>query len=227
MKRFIPTSITQNRLVRSLAAVMATIFLGAIGSGLWAGVLSPFVDVLTRTSLSLISSVFHGYLDHVYGSVSHNPAAQLAALPLILIVVVVIFISWAAPLAITSRLKRIQKEIESPNAENEETPTKGVLLEEVKKLRRSAARVWVPAALIITVMYSEELFVTFHGIRAALFIERSIEIIAPHVDEQERLKLRARFRSVEGASDFYELEDRLRAIAREHSAKLPDFESVR
>ncbi len=72
------------------------------------------------------------------------------------------------------------------------------------------------------------MFARKHRISAFSFIDRSIEIVAPYIADKERLELRARFRSVESARQFYLLEDDLRNLAKQHPVrKLPDFTSIR
>jgi hypothetical protein len=224
----------RNRFTKAMVSVVVTIFLGAIGSGIWALFLGPATEVLSRNSIRLISSVFHGYLDYVYEQVSRNPEDQFAKLPYVLIVVGVVTVPWLAIFELRSSLTGMQERVESLTDESDGTVTKEHLEERVrrlqgrvKRLRRIITSACIPLALLSTAMYSEEAFSTSHSRRAALFLDRSIEIVSPYLDERDRLELRARFRSIESAKEFYDLEGQLRAIAGQHSTKLPQFESIR
>jgi hypothetical protein len=228
------TIIPRNRFAKTLVGVVVTIFLGAVGSGIWALFLGPATEVLSRNSIRLMSWVFHGYLDYVYERVSQDPQDEFARLPYTLIVVAAIALPWAAIVGFRRSLGGLQRRLESLKNESLEAEAKERLDEVMERsrltllrLRRSITLGMVPLALFSTAMYSEEAFFTAHSRRAALFLDRSIEIVSPYLDERSRLDLRARFRSIESAKEFYELEDRLRAIANQHSAKLPWFESIR
>jgi hypothetical protein len=88
-------------------------------------------------------------------------------------------------------------------------------------------RIFIFVAIFSTIIWSEDMFKMIHCTKAAMFIERSIEIVSPYISNQERLKLRAEFRAIEKADAFYRLEDKLRSIAIEQTIKLPEFESIR
>ena len=217
----------RNPIVQAVTVVVGTVLLGAIGSGLWDRALGPFLDWLSTRSVSLMSSMFYGYLDSVYADVSRNPADYLTMFPFMFFVMLIIFAPWIGIAILFRGYGKIQRELENIGNRSDQELTVEDLTKEVQANRRSTLVRLIPLAILSTVLYSETLFSTLYTRKAALFVERSIEVVAPYVDERARLELRAQFRSVETASDFYELESRLRAIAREHSAKLPEFYSIR
>jgi hypothetical protein len=98
---------------------------------------------------------------------------------------------------------------------------------EIDKERRRGLQVVLPLAILITLFYSSTFYAKAHAYRAAIFVDRSIAILAPHIESGTVLQLTAAFRSIEDASDFYSLEDELRSIADSKSISLPEFESVR
>lgn len=228
MKLFNDLSIGRSRYIKVLTGALFAVFLGAVGSGLWNLLLGPLVGWLSRASLSLTSSLFHGYVNVLYRNVSRNPSEGLTILPFALIVAVIIVLPWVAIVLLARELTRIEK-LESAEQEAVDEPTTGARLQDPSRVRRRFVLlwVWVPMALLTTVLYSETLFKTVYSTRAAMFIERSVEIVSPYIDEHERLELRAQFRGIESAADFYRLEDRLRSIPARHSIELPDFKSIR
>lgn len=219
--------IPRNPVVKAVTALVGAILLGAIGSGLWDRVLGPFVDFLSRHSVVLISSMFHGYLDSVYADVSRNPADLLTLLPFVALSVIAIGAPWVGIVVLVRSYARIQRDVENLGNRNEKELTAEGVIKEVRAKRRSILVKLIPMAILSTVLYSESMFSTAYSRKAALFLERSIEIVAPYLNERARLELRAQFRSIETASDFYQLDTRLRVIARENSAKLPKFDPVR
>jgi len=53
-------------ILKIIGGLIATVFLGAIGSGLWERFLSPFFDSLQLKIAQAISSIYSGYLDSIY-----------------------------------------------------------------------------------------------------------------------------------------------------------------
>ena len=62
---------------------------------------------------------------------------------------------------------------------------------------------------------------------AVVFLERSIEILSPNYDTKITLELRAEYRSIENASDFYLLYDKIIALGNQKNIRLPNFEVAR
>jgi hypothetical protein len=75
------------------------------------------------------------------------------------------------------------------------------------------------------------LFVTAHFIKnqytqeAIVFTERAIEMVSPYLTQAEILDLRAKYRAVDNADKFIELEKSLRMISKNNGVVLPDFSS--
>ena len=63
--------------------------------------------------------------------------------------------------------------------------------------------------------------------KACIFIERSIDILAPSLDNETILKLKAEYRSIDNANKFYALEAKLRLLEKEKHVKLPKFTVIR
>lgn len=62
---------------------------------------------------------------------------------------------------------------------------------------------------------------------AGVFVERSIEILAPNIPPDKHLQLRARYRSVDTPQKFYDLHDELQTLAKEKSVTLPKFSVIK
>lgn len=63
--------------------------------------------------------------------------------------------------------------------------------------------------------------------RAIVYSQRSLDILAPRVTEQERLSLRAEFRSIERAAAFYAFDAHIHRLADQTGVRLPAFAPVR
>jgi hypothetical protein len=55
-----------NRLLKVLGGISAAIILGAIGSGVWARILSPFIDWVYIHIINIINTVYTGNKDSIY-----------------------------------------------------------------------------------------------------------------------------------------------------------------
>lgn len=212
------------RSIKILAALFGTVLLGSFGSGLWELLLRQRVLWLGDKLLILVSAVFTGYLDVIYGGVSPHYLESLAIWPYLLIWMGFTFGPWFLIWRGTRSLRGMEHLLESPASSLDSKPP---TLLELHKYRRVFIRIGIPLALLTSLFYSGMLLTDAYTIRAGSFLERSIEIVAPHVDDTQRLQLRADFRAIETAADFYRLEDRLRSIAKQAAIKLPDFNSIR
>jgi len=101
------------------------------------------------------------------------------------------------------------------------------MLEEIGRYRKAAFTIGILLNLVVTLMYAELGFHMAYTVRAALFVERSIDILAPKLTTNQTLHLRAQYRSVNDANKFYQLEDSLKKLAQESGTELPRFQSVR
>jgi len=173
--------------------------------------------------LSTASALVKGYVDILYRGVSRDPSFHVLALPYALIVSTVIFGPWVFLCILLRSLRKLERGTVSLGSRSISEER----VERLKQLRRLIYFGCLPIGIVSTMLYVEMFFRDQHQRRAELFIERSIEIVSPSIDETTRLQLRAQFRAIEDAKDFYGLEDRLRQIATERSIKLPEFSSVR
>jgi TRAP-type C4-dicarboxylate transport system permease small subunit len=227
MKKYIPESIYKSRVIQISIGGAITIFLGAIGSGLWELFLGPLLHKASDFTLTTISSLFHGYVDFIYRGVSRNPSDYLALLPYTLIFTVLISFPWFGFLILLIRTNQLIKDIQSPIEKDNSDLTPEKLSQKVRVTRKRILFIMLPLTIISTFIYLQEVIQTIHSRKAAIFIERSIEIVTPVIDQKTRLNLRAQFRAIETAKDFYSLEDKLRKIASDNNVKLPEFESIR
>jgi len=214
----------RSRALQAVAATFGVVFLGAIGSGLWELLLSPIFDWIGSALLNAMSWVFASFADFMYRQVSRDPSENFARLPYIALVTTILFLPWALSLLLLRVISRTRKALESAEEEAELNPTK---LNELDQTKRLVLRFMLPVAALTSLMYASVFYQDLHAWRAAIFVERSIAILAPEIDASSRLRLQADFRSIETADDFYRLEDTLRQLAAEKNVKLPAFTSIR
>ena len=205
--------------------VIATIILGAIGSGLWEIFLAPIFNWFSDLFLRLLSSIFDGYVNSIYGEVGKIPIEKPGLLPFANIVVWVILLPWIFIYLLYWKTNLLKSKIENPKSSQDLSPKE--LLIRLKKIRSRIFWFLIPMAILATLSYSHVLFETTHALKTAIFIERSIEIIAPSIGENQRLQLRADYRAIDNAEKFYILYDKLHELANAHSVDLPEYSPIR
>ena len=210
---------------KSAGAVIGVVLLGAIGSGIWDLALSPGIDWAVNRLLRVASWTYDGFADFLYRRVSRDPHNAFARLPYAVVMSGVMCLATVTPVLLIRRLSRLRTSIVLTDTPGESTP--GEIVANIDRLRKTVVRVMLPVAGISSVFYLGMMFQDIHANDAAIFVERSIEILAPHVDGTEVLRLRASFRSIETAQDFYTLEVELRESAARKDVTLPEFASIR
>ncbi len=97
-----------------------------------------------------------------------------------------------------------------------------------KLIRLKRQIYYVSMFMVLIFAYFATMFVgELYTRDAAIFVDRSIEILAPTIPPEKVLQLRAKYRSVDSAQKFYELHDELQTIAKEKNVTLPKFTVIK
>ncbi|MCW5204104.1 hypothetical protein VU12_14345 [Desulfobulbus sp. US4] len=191
-----------------------TILIGALGSGLWELFLSDFLSWLAYIVIEIAGAFSAEFKDSLYDRVSNGPIASILRVPLVLIIATAITIPIAMLLfALLLRLARAEK-----NTSGAESSDDGE-----REIRHNAPI----AAMSLFIVFI--CFITFQSLymaKAASFIEKSIEIVAPHIEERSRLELRAQYRSIKNAESYHQLYSQLRDLEKRLDVKLPEFDPI-
>ncbi|TAJ95161.1 MAG: hypothetical protein EPO31_01945 [Gammaproteobacteria bacterium] len=215
----------QSRLFQGVLATFGAIILGAIGSGLWDVFLSPIFNWAGDRLLTAASWAFGSFADSMYRQVSRDPT-NFAKFPYIVLMISGVTLPWLLSVFLLINLGRIRRSLnESPSRDI--GVARDDMLGNVFSRSKLIIRLILPLALFTSLLYASTFYQDLHSWRAAIWVERCLAIVAPHLKSSESLQLQAKFRAIEKASDFYELEDQLRSIAGEHAISLPEFESIR
>lgn len=100
----------QNRVLKWAIGVLITILLGAIGSGLWERVLSGIVDRFSHFLLSLLASLFHGYVDFLHNGIGNGIGERLILLPYLIFTSLLLISPWVIFGLLNERVnKRLRK----------------------------------------------------------------------------------------------------------------------
>ncbi len=123
-------------------------------------------------------------------------------------------------------ISKIRASLED-SSEEEAAPSRAKLQDDLAAHWRMTLRLMIPFGALITLVWAGTFYQDIHAAKAAMFVERSIIILAPQLDPADVLRLQASFRSIETAEDFYNLEEELRLIAARSNIDLPEFDSIR
>jgi len=192
--------------VKIILGIIATIFLGAIGSGLWERFLSKFIDALVSLSIEFIDVIFKSYKDGIYETASlgfhENHSLQLF----------ILFVGLL-PFAYIRLLKRHpESKRESSEFDNKAraflSSPKGFLLIQVLTLSVMISCLFIMSKISYTN-------------RVITYSMRSLDIIKPYITNSEQDKLVSQFYQVRNTDDYDEFNKLIRNIAENNSLRLP------
>jgi hypothetical protein len=216
-----------SRTVRALGWVSATIFLGAVGSGLWERFLSRAYEWVSNAFLRAAVVIFHGYADVLHRNIGRGQKDDMVMLPYFILMFIIVAFPWVFIFRYTRTLKRLRAGVTSPNPQNKANLDAKAIVETLNKQRKRFLRMGVPGAILITVLYTSMFLEDTYTRKACIFVERSIDILAPYMSSEQLLQTRAQYRSVDNAQKFYDLDARLQSIATSNKVQLPPFTVIR
>ena len=193
-----------NEVTTRLKSIFFIILLGAIGSGFWDLFLKDFFEYVLNLLVVIADKIFIGYADSLYDDVGRGQTIHLLTItPIILISIIII-----APWIFTFRLF-------FPYVDEDKT-----LIETSTKAMKYISLI---AAISILVLYGSVFFDSAYTLKTANYIEQSIEIIRPAIDDKKHILLRSKYRSIDTFDEFKSLYLELQEIANTADKKLPDF----
>jgi hypothetical protein len=210
--------------------------IGAAGSGLWDIAVKPSLGWVGRAVLQALSYAFSGYLNYLYGSLGKGTSEAYSILPYLLLVLVMIAAPWVSLVYFLRRFdgqlenilslrKKLRGDEEAPTREGVEKDL-DILEASVTRQRRHAKWSFVVLLAVSVLVDGEAAFRTAYKWEACIFVERSIEMLAPRILPQEVLELRAQYRGVDNAEKFLALVERLRSTDSRVGVGLPAFTPV-
>ncbi len=200
------------------AYVVVSIFLGAVGSGLWERCLKPAADWAIRGLLSGSTWLSRRYVDHLYSEVGYGFHEHAAARLFLGFKLAIVFFNIAGLLYAIWLRRRFVTGTESSVAP-------------VARLSQTVgipAVMWLLAAMccLNILLYGENAFADSYQQGTAIWIERSFEIVRPHIPEPRFYQLRAQYRACDDAESFFKLWRSLVETAREAKVSLPVWEPI-
>ena len=205
--------------------VTIALFLGALGSGLWSIAGEPFIKWFIEVFIEFAQFINSSFNDSLHENIgkSHreNNSLYLSTLVRVFFTMGIIVL----PIFAYMTMKRVQK-LKQADSESK----KKEIDTEVSDLVSSTKKIFIISILLSIVgapLYVSRIITSAYNNGAIVYVERSIEIVTPKIPNEHVLELRAQYRSVSNASDFYKLHEKLQEIAKLNSIELPEFSVAR
>lgn len=208
----------ENKIVRSALALVGTLFIGAIGSGIWELFLKGFFLWLGNSVLSLIASVWIGYIDILHREIG-KLEEDILVLPLYS-VFVVIYISapWIAVIKLSKEISAVKI---NSNDQYKRHISEINISNRIKKIKRTVNFLLIPMSALMTAIMIISLWQTVYTRSVCSWSKQSLEIIAPYVSEREMIVYKSQLRQVNGAEKFYKIYDSIIDVANKNNIILP------
>jgi len=218
--------------------IAVVILLGAVGSGVWAGVGEPLFNVIGNAAVRAVSWFSSAYLESMYAEVGRG-LYERSALSVhssisgffIGFWVIIPFHVYSRRRSLTNKvsairvkLKAIEDGVPVPNLHEEEN-TEQILADAARFAQKLTVFFWILAVLspLAATLQIAALYKNAYTSDAIVFVERSIEILSPQIEHESILKLRASYRAVSNRSQFTALHQELRSYAKDKNVELPAF----
>jgi hypothetical protein len=231
---------TQETKSSTAKQIVIVILLGAVGSGAWTLIGEPLIQIFGRAVVRTISWFSATYLDSIYSEVGKGIYDKNSSLLLSVFTGFFIAFWTIAPFEIHLRWKKLTNKIlslerklaafrngiASPES-NEQTPEQ--TLADARRIGRKLRVfflilvLWAPLSIAWEV---SSLYRNIYSSSAVIYLERSIEILAPHLSDADLLKLRASYRAINRRDQFIALYSQLVATARANNVELPQFSPI-
>lgn len=193
--------------IKITLGILGTIFLGAIGSGLWERFLSGFVDSLVGLSIELVSSIFKSYKDGIYETASLG-FHETHSLQLLL------FVNILLPIAY---IRLLQRHPENRKEEGEIDKKIGSFIK--GRYGYTLIKILTLSVMISCLIIASKLSYTN---RVVTYSTRSLDIVKPYIPESEYDTLVSYYYQVRNADDYSHFNEKIKKIAKDNSLRLPE-----
>ena len=214
------------------------ILLGAIGSGLWAGVGEPLFNVIGNEAVRTVNWFSGTYLESMYAEVGKGLHESNASFLHSSVSGLFVGFWFILPLSVYSMLSQYKKRIVEfraklkaidngdPVASSPEDKKSDQMLTDVARIaRKLTVLFWVLVVVtpLAVTFQIATLYRNSYTLEAIVYVERSIDILSPQIDSDSILRLRANYRAISNRKQFVALYQELSNYARAKNVELPAF----
>ena len=201
-----------SRYYRWALAIVGTVILGAVGSGLWDLIFKPIVPKLIDLVLTISTLGLAGLRDGIYVDVAYGSYERAS---LFVAGVVTGFFCGLAAFAIYL-IKRLAND-------NEARPVDSTTIMEAIIKSRISNTIMMLMLLLFTVYAVINGASMSYIIQASNYIEQLQNVVAPVITEDQRLQFRSDAAQIESREDFKRIVDELYRIAQKNGLHVHQF----
>ena len=226
------TGIIKRRWLRGAGLIITLFAVTVIGTRLWGNYVEVSISRLGRSALVLAARVVPGYVDLLHHNIGKGTPDQYLEGPFTIysmfwILGPLLLIAWLRKsIKIQRRRVRAGQEKEHALTEGESGKGSPGHAARLDLLKRASLWCLLPLWIIMAADKTSDYFEAKYVRKASTWVERSIEILAPHLEHQVILELRADYRAIDDAATFYALERRIKSAGEKVGAHLPWFASI-
>lgn len=194
--------------IKIVLGAIATILLGAIGSGVWEKVLSPGLIYVAKLTTSLISLVSESYSNSIYERASNIPINDETATIVSAVILLFIFMVFFAFVVSSQKNQLI-----------------------IKIFHRSLVRMFTGwRGIIIQIVAFYVLIFLISAQVSVIYIQRystkQMEILRPYIGEHKYHSLKSEFLQIHTKSDFNDFLQKIEEQAKKYKVKIDKFKNV-
>lgn len=202
--------------------ILGTITLGAIGSGIWDRLLSDSTESIIGVLVSFFSFFSESYMDFLYRDVG-DILKEIFSMPQYTISKSIFLFSPILLIFLVLRNKR-RRQIAQTGSQDENKSLISKILNSLPSTK--VDYFWIVFSIFSLLLFISSTIKDFNTYNSALYIEKSIEVLAPHISNQDVLLLRAEFRMIDNFEKFKEMDLKLKSIAKDAKISLPTNEGL-
>ncbi|MEW6014378.1 MAG: hypothetical protein AB1690_03545 [Candidatus Zixiibacteriota bacterium] len=227
------SEIQRSKYVKAVKYSTITVLLGAIGSGLWDVLLSPIFEFLSTAFLSMLASIFEGYVNNLHREIGFAETERFTLLPYLILITFLLMYPWIMLFVALRKWKFWSDFSHSDDqiASNVQRQRRKSIMQSLGLWMLSRKRrviiFFTAWGTVMTLGLMSISLMDWYTHKACIYVERSLEILAPSISSEEFLALRAAYRSVDSAEKFYSLDNRLRTLASARGLVLPVFTAIK
>ncbi len=237
----------RNKYVKGVLAILVTVLLGALGSGLWEGVLkSAFVSgrdlILNLVSFGMQSVKQATYAQiaqglHEHASMDNLSLTVVGLIGFMFYLLLILFGRIAALKEKQANLhkrlklavaKQAKKETRAPDEEQKEESLDNIrkAIDDLplKGLRRMAYAASFVALLFASAVFAD--LTRFKYVNSAItHFQQAYTISLPYIDESQRTQILSSFAQIKGKQDYVSLMKQVEAVGRDNGQSVPGFDA--
>lgn len=231
--------------IKILFGLIGTIILGAIGSGIWELFLSHLADNLISYLLRFLNNFSDNFKNEIYSDVGKGSTYILGTfamtfhslfwlltilLPIILLISLQLLFSTIKKIIYPKRIDKTVIKFDSMAIFFDKLFGEKVFIDDrIKNLKRTkfiTFFIMIPLCIWLFKFFLTKNIKDAYSWDVVVYIESSIDILSPFLDDKELMVIKADFRRIKDYNSFSTFNDKLEEFANKNGLELPEISIV-